>query len=119
MADTDHRRHSLGKDAGLIAGGMAPVLISWGLAQRVIPNFATVLASFGIDLPWSTRFVLHYYPYSFVLALLIIVVWWLWPRSQTRGLAALVCGIGLAAALWCTFIYSLYTPILSLGASVG
>jgi len=119
MAGADRGLRALGDDVGLIAGGMAPLLVSWGLGQRVVPGFATMFASFGVDLPWSTRFVLHYYPYAFVLALPVAGIWWLWPRSEKRGLAALVSGFGLTALLWGACIYSLYMPIFRLGASVG
>ena len=119
MADSDHRRHSLDEDAGPIMGGMAPVLVCWGLAQLLIPNFATLLVSFGTELPWATRFILHYYDFAFLLALLVVVAWWIWPREESRGLAALVFGVVLAAVLWCAGIYSLYMPIFQLGAIVG
>jgi len=52
-------------------------------------------------------------------ALPVAGIWWLWPRSEKRGLAALVSGFGLTALLWCACIYSLYMPIFRLGASVG
>ena len=52
-------------------------------------------------------------------ALLVAGIWWPWPRSEKRGLAALVSGFGLTALLWSACIHSLHMPIFRLGASVG
>jgi len=119
MSDADRRALRTGSDAGLVVGGVAPLVVSWALACVLVPQFTSVFAGFGTELPWPTRFVLRYYPYGLALTLLVVAVWQLWPRAETRGLAVLVFGIVLTAVLWCACLYSLYVPIFHLGATVG
>ena len=61
MSDADRRALRTGSDAGLVVGGVAPLVVSW----------------------------------------------------------ALVFGVVLTAVLWFACLYSLYVPILHLGATVG
>jgi type II secretory pathway component PulF len=119
MSDAKPSARRTASDTGLVAGGIVPLLASWVLACLLVPQFASVFAGFGPELPWPTRFILRYHPYGFVLALLVVAVWQLWPRAETRGLAALVFGVVLTAVLWCACMYSLYLPIFRLGATVG
>jgi hypothetical protein len=119
MSDVDRRARINGSDAGLLVGGLAPLLVSPVLACLLVPQFTPVFAGFGNDLPSPTRFILRYHPYGFALALLVVAVWQLWPLPETRGVAALVFGIVLTAALWCACVYWLYAPIFRLGAAIG
>jgi len=106
-------------DGLCLAGGAIPLLLVWAIAEFVVPQFASVYASFGAELPTATRWLLASYPYGFVLPVLVVAVWAGWPKPASRGIAALVTGATSVALLVISALIALYLPIFRLGAVVG
>ncbi|HEY0230939.1 MAG TPA: hypothetical protein VGC55_06790 [Dokdonella sp.] len=106
-------------DGLCMAGGAIALLLVWGIAWFVVPQFAGVYASFGAELPLATRWLLASYRYGFVLPILVAAVWAGWPKPASRGIAALAAGTTIAALLAISALIALYLPIYRLGAGAG
>jgi hypothetical protein len=107
MSEADRSAREAGADAIDVAAGIAPVLVFWGLSCLVFPRVSLYAKVFGNDLPWPAHIVVHYHGYGFVLGLLVVAVWRLWPWPETSGRAALAFGFVLTTALFVGSVYAL------------
>lgn len=112
------RATKTGLPVQLLMLGLA-LLLNLTLAVAIIaavPQFDDVFRHFGAELPLPTRLAVQLYPLAAALPLLIPLVWFFWPRPESRGFAALLFSIACVLLLSAAFGYALYLPILALGA---
>lgn len=96
--------------------GVALVLAVAATAAIVVPQFQSMFAGFGADLPGSTRLVLATYR-GWVLGVVPVgVVWLCVPGRRSRAVATLLTGGAIAAALLVLVIWACYSPIVGLAA---
>lgn len=114
------RATKTGLPGQLLMLGLA-LLLNLMLAVAIIaavPQFDEVFRNFGAELPLATRLAVQLYPLVAALPLLIPLVWFFWPRPDSRGFAALLFSIACVLLLSAAFGYALYLPILMLGAPI-
>ncbi|WP_313918673.1 hypothetical protein [Tahibacter sp.] len=120
MASPPRDNETLG--AGVIVMpivGVALVLAVAATAAVVVPQFQSMFAGFGADLPGSTRLLLATYR-GWVLGVVpVAVVWLCVPGRRSRAVAALLAGAAIAAALMLFVIWACYSPIIGLAALAG
>lgn len=87
------------------------------LPLLVVPAFAQTFSAFGADLPWATALLIARPWLGCALPLLVLALWWLWPRPR-RDLAACVFGVVGGLGLLALMAVALYLPIFKLAATV-
>lgn len=102
----------------LIVIGVAAAALTALIPTLVVPNFNEVFRSFGAELPWPTQLLLQGYPGLWVLPVLVLLIWWLWPTPRNRAKAACWFGalslvLGLPACM-----LALYLPIVALSQTI-
>lgn len=98
---------------GLLLSFLATVLLI-----AVVPQFKSVFASMGADLPLATRLLVQFYPALVLLPLLVLLSWFTWPAPERRGMVALLSGIACMVLGPLLVGGILYLPILTLDAAV-
>jgi type II secretory pathway component PulF len=83
---------------------------------NAIPKFKDVFQSFGGDLPLVTSLALQFYPALLALPLLVLAVWFAWPRKEKRGLVAFVVGTASLVVVPLLVAAAMYLPIMQLGS---
>ena len=81
----------------------------------IIPQFAEVFRNFEAPIPVPTAIFLKYYPLGLCLPLVVVAVWALWPRHNTRGIAACLIGAGLSGVYYLLMVLLMYYPIYQMG----
>jgi len=72
------------------SGGLALLILSY----FAVPRFKRSAANLGIELPTLTRLLFDYYPATWLIPpLLVLITWHCWPSAKRRGLAACLSGI--------------------------
>jgi type II secretory pathway component PulF len=88
----------------LAFGVVAPLAVSM-YVLFMVPRYREVWASFGAELPISTKMLLATFQWWGLLALLSVAIWWLWPTRDNRSSAAAIFGCVLSAIL---FLFCLF-----------
>lgn len=93
------------------------------IAANMIPRaFVDMFENFGAELPWLTRLFVQGGGFLWVLPLLVPVlssfVRVRTPDDKRRGIVALLLGVAIGFALPMVCLFSMYLPILQLGATV-
>ncbi len=117
MRSTHRDSNALGAGAIVlpIAGAALVLFIAAGAAV-VVPQFQTMFAGFGADLPASTRLLLATYRGWALAVLPVAVVWLCVPGPRARAVTALLTGAFIAAGLMLFGLWACYAPILGLAA---
>ncbi|KRA72895.1 hypothetical protein ASD78_14870 [Lysobacter sp. Root667] len=98
--------------------GVACAAVTALIPTLIVPNFSEVFRSFGAELPGPTQLLLQGYLGLWILPVMVLVIWWLWPKPRSRAKAACWFGalslvLGLPACLW-----ALYMPIVALSQTI-
>jgi type II secretory pathway component PulF len=100
MASSRRYNETLGAGAFVMpVVGVALVLLVAAAAAVVVPQFQSMFAGFGADLPGSTRLVLATYRGWALGVTPVAVVWLCVPGRRARAVAALLTGAAIAAVL--------------------
>lgn len=110
-------RATPGLDYLLPAIGTANVLAVATVALFVVPRYMDMFSAFGADLPAGTRLMLARYRGWALLALMVPLVWLVWPDPRTRGAVGLIAGSLLAVLLIAFGLWARYAPIVALAVS--
>lgn len=101
----------------LLAIGLIVSALCGLLPLLVVPAFAQTFTAFGADLPWATALLIARPWLGCALPLLVLALWWLWPRLR-RDLAACVFGVVGGLGMLALMAVALYLPIFKLAATV-
>lgn len=99
----------------LFSVGLVCALLAAWVPPKVLPQFQSLYAGFGADLPLVTRLLLNYDTALWVVPLAVAGVGFAW-RKRPRRAAAAACAIGMSALL--LVILVVYLPSMTMGALV-
>ena len=78
-----------------------------------VPSFSGVFESFADELPLLTRLLLRFYPALLAMPAAVLLAWHLWPRKQSRGLAALLTAVAVSVAMPLALTLIMYLPVVA------
>lgn len=99
--------------------GVALVLLVAAAAAVVVPQFQSMFAAFGADLPASTRLLLATYRGWALGVVPVGAIWLCVPGRRSRAVATLLTGAATAVALMVFGLWACYSPIVGLAALAG
>lgn len=104
--------------SALFVIGLVCAILTALIPTLVVPNFSEVFRSFGAQLPWPTQLLLQGHLGLWILPVLVLVIWWLWPTPRNRAKAACWFGalslvVGVPACM-----IALYLPIVALSQTI-
>lgn len=102
----------------LFAGGLIAVVVLAGTINFTVPAFRELFVGFGAELPWITQVTLNYYPYLWLLLLVVIGVRFAWPVKRFAPMASCIVGVALLIIGMATVTAAMYLPIFMLGKVV-
>ena len=74
--------------------GLIVTFFTIALTFYLITSMTPFFTSLVVPLPLITKLVLEFYWITFVLPVLVLFTWYLWPNPLRRGLAAFFTGLG-------------------------
>jgi type II secretory pathway component PulF len=95
--------------------GLLCAVITAAVAETLVPQFRAVFEGFQAEVPALTKLALYYYHALWLLPLVVLGIWYGWPKPRHRALFSCLTGIVALVIVIPALVYVLYLPILNLG----
>jgi len=89
------------------------------LSYLAVPRFKRSAADLGFELPAFTRLLFDYYPATWVIPpLLVLISWYSWPTAKRRALAACLSGICGAVLVHLVAVVTMQMAVYQAAAAI-
>jgi type II secretory pathway component PulF len=97
--------------------GLLCAVITAAVAEAVVPQFRSVFEGFQAELPTLTMLAVYYYHALWLLPLLVLGIWYRWPRPGHRALFSCLTGVAGIVIVIPVLVYAMYLPVFNHGAA--